>query len=162
MSAAEAKSFNVEFMSLEQLWPLADYITVHTPLIPQTRDMINAKVFNTCRKGVRVVNVARGGIISEVDLLAALKSGQCGGAGLDVYEEEPPKAAVTLELIQHPNVVATPHLGASTGEAQVRVAVEVSTQFLALTRKFKEYNNVGGVVNRAVLEGLKLTGVQFN
>lgn len=105
---------------------------------------------------MRVVNVARGGIISEPDLLEALKTGQCGGAGLDVYEEEPPKHPVTLELIQHPNVIATPHLGASTAEAQVRVAVEVATQFLALTRQFKEYTVVDGVVNRPVLQALNL------
>ncbi|KRT79323.1 hypothetical protein AMK59_8452, partial [Oryctes borbonicus] len=90
VSAEEAATFNVDHMDLEQIWPLADYITVHTPLIPQTRNLINKKVFDTCKKGIRVINVARGGIISEEDLLDALKDGRCGGAGLDVYEQEPP------------------------------------------------------------------------
>ncbi|KAK9753296.1 D-isomer specific 2-hydroxyacid dehydrogenase, NAD binding domain [Popillia japonica] len=156
ISAEEAATFNVNHMSLEEIWPLADYITVHTPLIPQTRNLINKKVFDTCKKGVRVVNVARGGIISEEDLLAALKDGRCGGAGLDVYEQEPPTNPITLEIIKHPKVVATPHLGASTGEAQIRVAVEVAEQFVALTEKSKVYTSVTGVVNQAVYKNLKL------
>lgn len=109
---------------------------------------------STCKKGVRIVNVARGGIISEVDLLTALETGSCGGAAVDVYEQEPPTNDVTLKLIQHPKVVATPHLGASTGEAQVRVAVEVAEQFVALAGKSKEYN-VTGIVNAAVYEAIK-------
>ncbi|XP_066262118.1 D-3-phosphoglycerate dehydrogenase [Euwallacea similis] len=147
----EAKQFNVEYLQLEAIWPLADYITVHTPLIPATRNLINATVFSKCKKGVRIINVARGGIISEKDLLAALVSGQCGGAGIDVYEQEPPTDPVTLEIIGHSKVVATPHLGASTGEAQVRVAVEVSEQIIALTGKSKEYTSTAGVINRNVL-----------
>lgn len=98
---------------------------------------------------MRIVNVARGGIINETDLLAALKSGQCGGAGLDVFEQEPPTDPVTLELIQHPKVVATPHLGASTGEAQIRVAAEIAEQLVALAGKSDEYA-VTGVVNQDV------------
>lgn len=103
-------------MELNEIWPQADYITVHTPLIPATRNLIGNESLAKCKRGVKVVNVARGGIINEGDLLNALKSGQCGGASIDVYEEEPPKNKITKELIQHPNVVATPHLGASTGE----------------------------------------------
>ncbi|KAL3282795.1 hypothetical protein HHI36_005961 [Cryptolaemus montrouzieri] len=151
VSAEEAKTFNVESMNLEQIWPLADYITVHTPLIPQTRNLINDKVFSVCKKGVFVINVARGGIISEKDLLAALKDGRCGGAALDVFQQEPPVDAVTLEIIQHPKVIATPHLGASTSEAQVRVAVEISEQIIALTGKNKQYTETPGIVNRVVL-----------
>lgn len=118
-------------------------------------DLINAKVFNACKKGVRVVNVARGGIISEEDLLAALNDGRCGGAGLDVYEQEPPTSEVTLKLIQHQKVVATPHLGASTGEAQIRVAEEVAEQFVALTGKNSKYTDVNGVVNQAIYKTLR-------
>ena len=84
-------------------------------------------MFNKCKKGVCVINCARGGIIDEDDLLAALTSGQCGGAGLDVFVEEPPK---NTSLVQHPNVVCTPHLGASTKEAQLRVAKEIAEQFV--------------------------------
>lgn len=103
-------------MELNDIWPQADYITVHTPLIPATRNLIGNESLAKCKRGVKVVNVARGGIINEVDLLAALESGQCGGAAIDVYEQEPPTADVTKALIQHSAVVATPHLGASTGK----------------------------------------------
>lgn len=119
-------------------------------------DLIRRDVLNKCKKGVRIINVARGGIISETDLLDALESGQCGGAALDVFEQEPPKDAITLKLIQHDKVVATPHLGASTSEAQVRVAVEISEQIIALTGKSKEYTTTPGVVNRSVLNKFKI------
>lgn len=99
-----------------------------------------------------MVNVARGGVIDEAAILTALDSGQCGGAAFDVYEEEPPKSELTKKLIQHAKVVATPHLGASTAEAQVKVAVEVSEQFIALTGKSKEFTQYLGVVNRDVLK----------
>lgn len=155
VTAEQAKEFNVEFLPLEQIWPRANYITVHTPLIPETRNLINAAVLNKCPKGVRVINVARGGIVSESDLLAAIKSGQCGGAGIDVFEQEPPTDPVTLELIANDKVVATPHLGASTAEAQVRVAVEVSEQIIALTGKSKDYTSAPGVINRSVLDKIK-------
>ncbi|XP_044751154.1 D-3-phosphoglycerate dehydrogenase [Coccinella septempunctata] len=151
VSAEEAKKFNVESMDLEKIWPLADYITVHTPLIPQTRNMINDKVFSACKKGVCIVNVARGGIICEKDLLVALQDGRCGGAALDVFEQEPPTDPVTLELIQHPKVIATPHLGASTSEAQIRVAVEIAEQIIALSGRNLKYTETPGVINRAVL-----------
>jgi len=113
--------------------------------------LINTVVLDKCKTGVRIINVARGGIINESDLLSALKSGKCGGAGIDVYEQEPPTNPVTLELIGHAKVVATPHLGASTGEAQVRVAVEVSEQIIALTGTTKDYTSTAGVINRNVL-----------
>lgn len=99
-----------------------------------------------------MVNVARGGVIDEAAILVALESGQCEGAAFDVYEEEPPKSELTKKLIQHAKVVATPHLGASTAEAQVKVAVEVSEQFIALTGKSLEFTQYLGVVNRDVLK----------
>ncbi|XP_045470763.1 D-3-phosphoglycerate dehydrogenase [Harmonia axyridis] len=151
VSAEEAKKFNVESMDLEKIWPLADYITVHTPLIPQTKNMINGKVFSACKKGVRIVNVARGGIICEKGLLAALQDGRCGGAALDVFEQEPPTNPITLEIIQHPKVIATPHLGASTSEAQIRVAVEIAEQIIALSGRNLSYTETPGIINRSVL-----------
>ncbi|GIY90060.1 d-3-phosphoglycerate dehydrogenase [Caerostris darwini] len=138
--AEESIKFGVESMELERIWPVADYITVHTPLIPQTRNMINAQVLTRCRKGVKIVNCARGGIIDECALLSALESGQCGGAGLDVFLEEPPKCT---NLIQHPRVICTPHLGASTHEAQKRVAEEIAEQFVSLHKG----NSIHGIVN---------------
>jgi len=149
---AEAKAAGIEKMELEEIWPLADYITVHVPLIPSTRNLISTETLNKCKKGVKVVNVARGGVIDEEAIHAALESGQCGGAAFDVYEEEPPKSEITKKLIQHAKVVATPHLGASTAEAQIKVAVEVSEQFIALTGKSKEFTLYAGVVNRNTLK----------
>ncbi len=88
---------------------------------------MNDKVFSECKKGIRVINVARGGIIDEAALLRALENGQCGGAGLDVFVSEPP---TDWSLVQHPLVVATPHLGASTVEAQLKVAQEIAQSFV--------------------------------
>ncbi|GCC36074.1 hypothetical protein chiPu_0014565 [Chiloscyllium punctatum] len=89
--------------------------------------LLNDETFAKCKKGVKVINCARGGIIDEEALLRALESGQCGGAGLDVFEEEPPK---NLSLVKHPNVVSCPHLGASTHEAQKRCGKDIATQIV--------------------------------
>lgn len=97
--------WGVESMSLEELWPRADYITVHTPLLPHTRNLIGSEVLSKCKRGVRVVNVARGGIVDEAALLVALEDGRCGGAALDVFLEEPP---TDLTLCQHPKVRRRP------------------------------------------------------
>lgn len=115
-------------------------------------DLISSETFKKCKKGVKIINVARGGVINEEAILEALKDGACGGAAFDVFQEEPPVSEVTKKLIQHPKVVATPHLGASTKEAQIKVAVEVSEQFIALTGKSKEFTQYMGVVNRPVLK----------
>ncbi|OQR78007.1 D-3-phosphoglycerate dehydrogenase-like [Tropilaelaps mercedesae] len=139
---AEASAkFGVQSMSLEELWPQCDYITVHTPLIPQTKNLVNAAMLSRCKRGVKIVNCARGGIVNESDLLAALESGQVSGAGFDVFEEEPPK---NTAFIAHPKVICTPHLGANTAEAQSRVAIEISKQFVAL----KKGEEVWGAVNQ--------------
>ncbi|XP_071962311.1 D-3-phosphoglycerate dehydrogenase-like [Antedon mediterranea] len=127
VSAEEAAEFNVRWLSVEDIWPVADYITVHVPLIPPTKGMLNDASLAKCKKGVRVLNVARGGIYDEDALVRALDSGQCGGAALDVFVEEPP---TKTSLTQHPNVILTPHLGASTKEAQIRVAEEIAQQFV--------------------------------
>ncbi|XP_017859897.1 PREDICTED: D-3-phosphoglycerate dehydrogenase [Drosophila arizonae] len=148
---AEAKAVGIEKLTLEQIWPLADYITVHTPLIPATRNLISSESLAKCKQGVKVINVARGGIIDEQAVLDALESGKCAGAAFDVYAEEPPKSEVTKALINHPKVVATPHLGASTAEAQVRVAVEVAEQFIALNGTSPKYTSYAGVINKDAL-----------
>jgi D-3-phosphoglycerate dehydrogenase len=109
---------------LEKLYPAVDFLTVHMPMTEETKGMVNAAAFAKMKKGVRVLNCARGGIIHEADLLAALQSGWVGGAGLDVYEMEPlPKDSL---LRAHPHVIMTPHLGASTDEAQENVGIEVA------------------------------------
>ncbi|XP_049886349.1 D-3-phosphoglycerate dehydrogenase [Pectinophora gossypiella] len=134
VSAEQCKEFHTTKMELDQIWPVVDYITLHTPLIDSTRNFINAKTLKQCKKGVKIINVGRGGLIQEKDLLDALQSGQVGGAALDVFEQEPPTDPLTLEVIQHPAVIATPHLGASTKEAQVRVGQEIAEQFVNLVK----------------------------
>lgn len=131
VSAEESETFGVEWLKLEDIWPRADVITLHVPLIPQTKNMIDKTVLGKCKKGVRFVNVARGGIIDEEAILEALESDQCGGLAVDVYIEEPPKE---FTLIKHSKVVCTPHLGASTKEAQVKVSQEIADQFVDFVR----------------------------
>lgn len=137
-------SWGVEQMSLEQLWPQCDYITVHTPLMPATTGLLNDATFAKCKKGVKVVNCARGGIIDEAALLRALESGQCGGAGLDVFVEEPP---TDRALVNHPNVIGCPHLGASTKEAQARCGKDIALQIVDMARG----KALVGAVNAQVL-----------
>jgi D-3-phosphoglycerate dehydrogenase len=105
-------------VTLDELFESSHFITVHTPLTKETRNVINSTTLAQCMEGVRIVNCARGGIVNEADLLAGLESGHVGGAALDTFEVEPPTEA-SLGLRMHPNVVVTPHLGASTIEAQV-------------------------------------------
>src|SRR6202035_3221843 len=108
-----------------QLFPRADFITLHTPLTDQTRNIIDVKALAKCKKGVRIINCARGKLIVEADLKAALESGQVAGAALDVFAEEPAKQH---SLFGMENVVCTPHLGASTSEAQENVALQIAEQ----------------------------------
>ncbi|XP_061580458.1 D-3-phosphoglycerate dehydrogenase [Cololabis saira] len=136
--------WGVEQMSLEQLWPQCDYISVHTPLMPSTVGLLNDESFGKCKKGVKVVNCARGGIIDEAALVRALESGQCGGAGLDVFVEEPPK---NRSLVDHPNVISCPHLGASTKEAQARCGEDIALQMVDMVKG----KNLVGAVNAQVL-----------
>ncbi len=125
LTEARAKSLGVELIAnLEDGLPRADYITVHMPLTPATKYMLDEKAFDKMKKGVRVFNCARGGIIKEAALVEALKSGKVAAAGLDVYESEP--FAKDSPLREFPNVVFTPHLGASTKEAQEACGIEVA------------------------------------
>ena len=103
----------------------ADFITLHMPLTDKTRSIINAEALAKMKDGVRIINCARGGLIVEADLIAALKSGKVAGAGFDVFEVEP---ATESPLFGLENVVCTPHLGASTSEAQENVALQVAEQ----------------------------------
>jgi len=128
ISPEAAEKLGVTLPSLDELVKSADFITVHTPLTKETRGIINAAAFEKMKKGVFIINCARGGIVNEKDLLAALQSGKVAGAALDVFEEEPTK---NLELVNHPSVICTPHLGASTDEAQVNVAIAIAEQMAA-------------------------------
>ncbi len=124
----QAAREGVDLVELAELLERSDYLTVHAPLTRDTRGMIGEAEIARMRPGARLINCARGGIVSEAALFAALESGHLAGAALDVFEQEPPPP--DGPLLRHPNVVATPHLGASTEEAQVNVAVDVADQIL--------------------------------
>lgn len=123
----KAALVGAELTTVDEILAQADIITVHVPKTKETTNLINAETLKKCKKGVRFVNVARGGIYNEADLAEALKSGQVGGAGIDVFSEEPPTGNPLLDA---DNVVLTPHLGASTEEAQVNVADVVAKQIV--------------------------------
>lgn len=125
VQAAAVSDMGIEFAQIQEVFAQADFITLHMPLMKQTRHLLNADAFARMKRGVRVLNVARGGIVDEHALLAALETKQVAGAALDVFEEEPlPKSH---PLRSHPLVIVTPHLGASTIEAQERVAIEAAS-----------------------------------
>jgi D-3-phosphoglycerate dehydrogenase len=140
LAPSRAKAIQVEGVALDELLAQADFITVHLPLTEETRHLIDEAAFAKMKRGVRLFNCARGGIIDEAALLRALKDGRVGAAGLDVYEDEP--LAKDSELRRLSNVVLTPHLGASTAEAQDAVGVEIAEQIADVLK--------GGVVRNAV------------
>src|SRR5690606_33973520 len=125
LTPERAQTLGIEKVELEDLLARADFITLHTPLIDATRNILNAETLAKTKKGVRIVNCARGGLIDEAALYDALKSGQVAGAALDVFLVEP---AENNPLFDLPNVICTPHLGASTNEAQENVALQVAEQ----------------------------------
>ncbi len=127
-----AMEIGVEKVELHELLSRADFITLHTPLTDRTRGIIGEAAFARMKKGVRIINCARGGLIEEAALLEALKSGQVAGAALDVFEEEP---AINTPLFGAPNLICTPHLGAATSEAQENVALQVAEQMSAYLLK---------------------------
>ena len=128
---SRARDLGVRLTDLQTVLSRADVLTVHVPLTDETENMIGARELAALKPGARVVNCARGGIVNEGDLLAALDSGHVAGAAVDVWSEEPPRSPAVKRLIQHPRVVVTPHLGANTQEAQVNVAVDVARQLVA-------------------------------
>lgn len=128
LDPAAAQRLGAELLSLDELLRRADVVTLHTPLTPETRNLISRERLALMKPGALLINCARGGIVDEEALLAALESGTLGGAALDVFAEEPPK---DLRLVRHPKVVATPHLGAQTHEAQERISRETAEMVLA-------------------------------
>jgi D-3-phosphoglycerate dehydrogenase len=125
LSAERAQDLGVEKVELNDLLARADFITLHVPLTPETKNILSADAIHRMKKGVRIINCARGGLIDEKALKAALDSGHVAGAALDVFEEEPAKQNI---LFGSEKIVATPHLGASTTEAQENVALQVAEQ----------------------------------
>ncbi len=128
ISSEAADALGAELVDLDECLKRSDYISLHLPKNKETLGMIGAKQFEIMKNGVRIVNCARGGIIDDSALLEALKNGKCAGAGLDVYVTEPPDFA--NELFDLASVVTTPHLGASTEEAQTNVAIDVAEQIV--------------------------------
>ncbi len=125
MAASRARALQVELIEgLDDILPRADFISMHMPLTPETKHMLDTRRLALCKPGVRIVNCARGGLVDETALLAALQAGQVAGAALDVFETEPPPADFPLR--NDPRLVFTPHLGASTAEAQESVGIEIA------------------------------------
>jgi len=125
LSTERALKLGVEKVELDELWRRADFITLHKPLTDKTRNIVNAETLSQMKRGVRLINCARGELVDDAALGAALKSGHVAGAALDVFREEPATQSVLFGL---PNVVCTPHLGASTMEAQENVALQIAEQ----------------------------------
>jgi D-3-phosphoglycerate dehydrogenase len=139
LNVSRAKELRVEAVELDQIYAQSDFITVHVPMSDETRGMINKDTIAKMKDGVRLINCARGGIINEKDLYDSIKSGKVAGAALDVYEQEPPKELPLRELDK---VVMTPHLAASTADAQETCGIEIAEQIAdALT---------GGAIRNAV------------
>jgi D-3-phosphoglycerate dehydrogenase len=115
-------------VTLDELYAVADMITLHIPLSSSSRNLLNAQAFEKMKPGVYIVCAARGGVIDEEALLAALNSGKVAGAALDVFVNEPPGET---DLVKHPKVIAIPHVGAQTVEAQERAAVDIGSEVLA-------------------------------
>ncbi len=128
VSAADARAMGVEPVTFDELFPRADVLSLHAPMLPETKGMIGATELARMPRGAVLVNAARGALVDEAALVEALRSGQLAGAALDVYAEEPPKGSPLLSL---PNVVPTPHIGAATVEAQEAVGEEIAKMLLA-------------------------------
>jgi D-3-phosphoglycerate dehydrogenase len=150
----QARDEEIELAPLEEVLRRADFLTVHTPLTPETRGLIGAREFALMKPGVRVINCARGGLIDESALHAAIKEGRVAGAALDVFEQEPPPADHPLLALEE--VIVTPHLGASTREAQEGVALTVAEQM----RDFFLTGAVRGAVNAPTVGAQELSALQ--
>lgn len=139
VSSEKLEKLDIEPVDLDKLFKTSDIITVHTPMTSETKGLIGKKALGRMKKGVCIINCARGGIVDETALYEAIKSGKVAGAALDVYEKEPPADSLLLEL---DNVLTTPHLGASTLEAQENVAVDIAHQVVDVLK--------GGPIRNAV------------
>jgi D-3-phosphoglycerate dehydrogenase / 2-oxoglutarate reductase len=150
----QARDLDIEIGSLEDVFARADFLTVHTPLTPETRGIIGPKAFSQMKKGVRIVNCARGGLIDERALYDAIKEGIVAGAAVDVFEQEPPPNDHPLLTLDQ--VIVTPHLGASTKEAQEGVAVTVAEQL----RDYLSTGALRGAVNVPAMGAQELNALR--
>ncbi len=147
LSEDVAARSHIELVSLDEIYRQSDIITVHTPLNDETRDLLSEKTLAACRPGVRIVNCARGGIVNEEAVLMAMNSGQVGGYAADVFVSEPPSAS---PLLTHPRFIGTPHLGASTDEAQEKVARQIALQLVDVLNE----KGIAGAVNGEAIRHL--------
>ncbi|HUQ30669.1 MAG TPA: phosphoglycerate dehydrogenase [Pyrinomonadaceae bacterium] len=150
----QARDLELEIATLDEVFARADFLTVHTPLTAETRGLIGASAFSKMKRGVRIINCARGGLVDESALLTAIKEGIVAGAALDVFEQEPPPADHPLLSLEE--IIATPHLGASTAEAQEGVAVTVAEQM----RDYLLTGALRGAVNVPALGAQELNALQ--
>jgi D-3-phosphoglycerate dehydrogenase len=153
LSTQEAGEWNIEKCELNDIWAQADIISLHAPMTPDTKHILNAKSLDACKDGVRIVNCARGGLINDDSLVTALESGKVAAAALDVFEVEP--LPTDHPFLTNPNVIVTPHLGASTSESQVKVATAIAHQFDA----FFNHNEIPFAVNKPVESGKTASAV---
>ncbi len=154
LSAERAAEHGIElYKEVDELVKHCDYLTVHTPLTDETRDLINAERIATMRPGVRIINCARGGIVNEDDLADALESGKVAGAACDVFTQEPPE---NRRLVEAPNMLATPHLGASTDEAQEMVALEAAE----IITDFLTRNEIRHAINMIPVSGAEMADLK--
>jgi D-3-phosphoglycerate dehydrogenase len=156
VTQARAEQIGVELVDMDQMMKRSDFITIHIPKTPETTGMISTNEFKIAKPSLRIVNCSRGGIIDEDALYEALKSNQIGGAGLDVFVNEPPKDSPLLTL---DNILVTPHLGASTDEAQEKAGISVARSVrLALAGDLvpDAVNVAGGVIDSSVKPGIPL------
>jgi D-3-phosphoglycerate dehydrogenase len=150
VSATVARDLEIQLADLDQIYAAADYITLHVGLTPQTTGMINEQALKKMKKGVRLVNCARGELVDEAALAAAVKSQHVGGAALDVFTEEPPKSSPLLGL---DNVVMTPHIAGSTNEAQNAVGVQIASQ----VREYLKHGVIQNAVNMPSIDDEQYT-----
>jgi D-3-phosphoglycerate dehydrogenase / 2-oxoglutarate reductase len=154
LSREATAKLNVEPATLDEIYARSDFITIHTPLTPETKSLINKDAFAKMKKGVRIINCARGGLVDETDLYDAIKSGKVAGAALDVFVQEPPSP--DHPLLKLDEVICTPHLGASTAEAQVNVAVAIAEQIV----DFLQQGSIRGAVNVPAVNADMLTEIR--
>ncbi|PTE68010.1 phosphoglycerate dehydrogenase [Staphylococcus devriesei] len=140
LTEEKAQQLGIKLATVDEIAQQADFVTVHTPLTPKTKGIINAEFFSKAKPTLQIINVARGGIINEQDLIHALDNNQISRAALDVFEHEPPTDS---PLLDHEKIIVTPHLGASTVEAQEKVAISVAEEIVDIL----EHGNVTHAVN---------------
>lgn len=148
ISSDTSLDLGVEITELDYLFANSDIITLHVPLSNETKYLISQKSLEKCKDGVKIINCARGGIVNEADLITAINSGKVSAAAIDVFEKEPPD--FTNPIFNHPKIICTPHLGASTEEAQEKVAVQIAQQ----VRDYFHFKKMAGVVNALGLESI--------